>query len=81
MEYGDRRTENVFWQVLRDELDMDVPPVGKYAVGMVFLPTIERRREESKKVFNKVICTFVVTIGLTLSIYLGQTLCCVIFAG
>jgi len=43
-----------FTTVLRDELDLDVPPVGKYAVGMVFLPTIERRREESKKVFNKV---------------------------
>lgn len=38
-----------------EELDMDLPPIGKYAVGMVFLPTIEHRREESKRVFNKVI--------------------------
>jgi glutamate synthase (NADPH/NADH) len=44
----------MFWQVLMDELDLSVPPLGKYAVGMVFLPTIEHRREESKKVFNKV---------------------------
>lgn len=34
---------------------MNIPPIGKYAVGMVFLPTIEHRREESKKVFNKVL--------------------------
>lgn len=40
--------------MLREDLDLDLPPIGKYAVGMVFLPTIEHRREESKKVFNKV---------------------------
>lgn len=40
--------------MLREELDLDIPPIGKYAVGMVFLPTNESRREESKKVFNKV---------------------------
>jgi len=45
----------MFWQVLMEELDLSVPPIGKYAVGMVFLPTIEHRREESKKVFNKVL--------------------------
>lgn len=43
-----------FWQVLMDEMDLDLPPIGKYAVGMVFLPVIEDRREESKNVFNKV---------------------------
>lgn len=47
----------MFWQVLREEMDLDIPPIGKYAVGMVFLPTIEHRREESKKVFNKVLAT------------------------
>lgn len=38
-----------------DEMDMDLPPLGQYAVGMVFLPVIDDRREESKKVFNKVL--------------------------
>lgn len=44
--------------MLREDLDLDLPPIGKYAVGMVFLPTIEHRREESKKVFNKVCVYF-----------------------
>jgi len=48
----------MFWQVLMEELDLDVPPIGKYAIGMVFLPTIAHRREESKKVFNKVLALF-----------------------
>lgn len=31
-----------------------LPPAGKYAVGMFFLPTAESRRDESKNVFTKV---------------------------
>ncbi|KAG0576679.1 hypothetical protein KC19_5G099100 [Ceratodon purpureus] len=43
-----------FSEVLIHEMDMDLPPLGQYAVGMIFLPVIDDRREESKKVFNKV---------------------------
>ncbi|KAF1871443.1 hypothetical protein Lal_00020236 [Lupinus albus] len=35
-------------------VDFELPPLGKYAVGMLFLPTSNSRREESKKVFQKV---------------------------
>ncbi|KAF1893422.1 hypothetical protein Lal_00001895 [Lupinus albus] len=31
-------------------VDFELPPLGKYAVGMLFLPTSNSRREESKKV-------------------------------
>lgn len=36
------------------ELGFVLPPAGKYAVGMFFLPTVESRREESRNVFTKV---------------------------
>lgn len=36
------------------ELGFVLPPAGKYAVGMFFLPTAECRRDESKNVFTKV---------------------------
>ncbi|KAM5557650.1 glutamate synthase [NADH], amyloplastic [Rosa sericea] len=32
----------------------ELPPLGEYAVGMLYLPTSESRREESKNVFTKV---------------------------
>ena len=35
-------------------MDFELPPPGKYAVGMLFLPTSNSRREESKNVFQKV---------------------------
>ena len=35
-------------------VDFELPPPGKYAVGMLFLPTSNSRREESKNVFQKV---------------------------
>ncbi|MQL72876.1 hypothetical protein Taro_005221 [Colocasia esculenta] len=37
-----------------NELGIELPPAGEYAVGMFFLPTSESRREESKTVFAKV---------------------------
>ncbi|XP_024399147.1 glutamate synthase 1 [NADH], chloroplastic isoform X2 [Physcomitrium patens] len=43
-----------FSQVLMEELDLSLPPLGQYAVGMVFLPQNDQRREESKNVFKKV---------------------------
>jgi glutamate synthase domain-containing protein 1 len=41
-------------QVAQDDIGCDLPAAGEYAVGMIFLPTSETRREESKNVFNKV---------------------------
>lgn len=38
-----------------EELDLSLPPLGQYAVGMVFLPQNDQRREESKNVFKKVV--------------------------
>ncbi|QCE00220.1 glutamate synthase [Vigna unguiculata] len=35
-------------------VDFELPPQGKYAVGMFFLPRSENRREESKRIFTKV---------------------------
>lgn len=35
-------------------VDFELPPLGKYAVGMLFLPTSYSRMEESKNVFEKV---------------------------
>jgi glutamate synthase domain-containing protein 1 len=32
----------------------ELPPPGEYAVGMVFLPTDEKRRERCKAEFKKV---------------------------
>ncbi|KAJ9545634.1 hypothetical protein OSB04_025341 [Centaurea solstitialis] len=40
-------------EVAKDE-DFELPPPGKYAVGMFFLPTSDTRREQSKIVFTKV---------------------------
>ncbi|XP_021843075.2 glutamate synthase 1 [NADH], chloroplastic isoform X1 [Spinacia oleracea] len=42
-----------FTEVTKD-LGFELPALGKYAVGMFFLPTSESRREESKNVFTKV---------------------------
>ncbi|KAL2584576.1 hypothetical protein AAZV13_14G136700 [Glycine max] len=42
---------HVFYQ---EVVDFELPPQGKYAVGMLFLPKSEKRREESKKMFSKV---------------------------
>jgi glutamate synthase domain-containing protein 1 len=41
-------------QVAQDDIGCELPAAGEYAVGMIFLPTSETRREESKNVFNKV---------------------------
>ncbi|KAF8042872.1 hypothetical protein BT93_A1255 [Corymbia citriodora subsp. variegata] len=43
-----------FYQEVVRENGFQLPPPGEYAVGMLFLPTSESRREESKKVFQKV---------------------------
>lgn len=43
-----------FCQVAKDA-GFELPPPGEYAVGMMFLPTSESRRQESKNVFTKVI--------------------------
>ena len=43
----------VFLQVTKDA-GFELPPPGEYAVGMVFLPTDEKRRERSKAEFMKV---------------------------
>ncbi|PWA86403.1 glutamate synthase [Artemisia annua] len=40
-------------EVAKDE-GFELPPPGKYAVGMFFLPTSDTRREQSKIVFTKV---------------------------
>lgn len=37
------------------ENGFELPPPGQYAVGMLFLPTCEGRREQSKNVFSKVV--------------------------
>ncbi|XP_014504412.1 glutamate synthase [NADH], amyloplastic isoform X2 [Vigna radiata var. radiata] len=42
---------HVFYQ---EVVDFELPPQGKYAVGMFFLPKSENRREESKRIFSKV---------------------------
>ncbi|RZC18050.1 glutamate synthase [NADH], amyloplastic-like isoform X1 [Glycine soja] len=41
-------------QFYKEVVDFELPPPGKYAVGMLFLPTSNSRREESKNVFQKV---------------------------
>ncbi|XP_025667074.1 glutamate synthase [NADH], amyloplastic isoform X2 [Arachis hypogaea] len=41
-------------QFYTEVVDFELPPPGKYAVGMFFLPTSDSRREESKNVFRKV---------------------------
>ncbi|MED6219382.1 glutamate synthase [NADH] [Stylosanthes scabra] len=41
-------------QFYKEVVDFELPSPGKYAVGMFFLPTSDRRREESKNVFRKV---------------------------
>ncbi|CAH8389411.1 unnamed protein product [Eruca vesicaria subsp. sativa] len=43
-----------FYAEAAKDLGFVLPPAGKYAVGMFFLPTAESRRDESKSVFTKV---------------------------
>lgn len=43
---------NVF--SLLQVVDFKLPPQGKYAVGMLFLPKSDSRRKESKNIFRKV---------------------------
>lgn len=43
-----------FYQEVVRENGFKLPPPGEYAVGMLFLPTSDTRREQSKKVFQKV---------------------------
>ena len=40
-------------QVTKDA-GFELPPLGEYAVGMLFMPTDEKRREKSKLVFHEV---------------------------
>ncbi|KAI3846660.1 hypothetical protein MKW92_019453 [Papaver armeniacum] len=42
-----------FIEVAKD-VGFQLPPAGEYAVGMLFMPTSDSRREESKIVFTKV---------------------------
>ncbi|GAB2265090.1 glutamate synthase [NADH] [Dionaea muscipula] len=44
---------NFFKEVAKD-IGFELPPPGQYAVGMLFLPTSENRRLESKTLFAKV---------------------------
>ncbi|KAG6715319.1 hypothetical protein I3842_05G244300 [Carya illinoinensis] len=43
-----------FYNEVAKDHGFELPPPGKYAVGMFFLPKSENRREESKNVFTKV---------------------------
>lgn len=43
-----------FYKEVAKDIGFDLPPPGGYAVGMFFLPTSDKRREESKNVFTKV---------------------------
>jgi glutamate synthase (NADPH/NADH) len=43
----------VFLQATKDA-GFELPPPGEYAVGMVFLPIDEKRRERTKAEFKKV---------------------------
>jgi glutamate synthase (NADPH/NADH) len=51
----------LFVQAAKD-LGFELPSPGEYAVGMFFLPTSESRRDESKKVFTKVILSLKIFI-------------------
>ncbi|XP_027103579.1 glutamate synthase 1 [NADH], chloroplastic isoform X1 [Coffea arabica] len=43
-----------FYKEVAKEMGFELPPPREYAVGMLFLPTSESRREQSKIVFTKV---------------------------
>ncbi|KAJ9539597.1 hypothetical protein OSB04_026103 [Centaurea solstitialis] len=43
-----------FFKEVAKDVGFELPPPGKYAVGMFFLPTSNTRREQSKNVFTKV---------------------------
>ena len=43
----------ILLQVTKDA-GFELPPLGEYAVGMLFMPTDEKRREKSKLVFHEV---------------------------
>ncbi|XXG82352.1 hypothetical protein AAC387_Pa10g0323 [Persea americana] len=43
-----------FFSEVAKDVGFELPPSGDYAVGMIFLPTSEVRRHESKVVFTKV---------------------------
>lgn len=43
-----------FFREATKDAGFELPPPGEYAVGMVFLPTDEKRRERSKAEFEKV---------------------------
>ncbi|KAJ8621737.1 hypothetical protein MRB53_030266 [Persea americana] len=43
-----------FFSEVAKDVGFELPPSGEYAVGMIFLPTSEVRRHESKVVFTKV---------------------------
>ncbi|KAK1392238.1 Glutamate synthase (NADH) [Heracleum sosnowskyi] len=43
-----------FYKEVAKDVGFELPPPEKYAVGMIFLPTSESRREQSKNVFTKV---------------------------
>ncbi len=40
---------------LRDEVDFDLPPEGRYAVGVCFLPTDDDRRREVEELIEKTV--------------------------
>ncbi|KAG0588839.1 hypothetical protein KC19_2G273300 [Ceratodon purpureus] len=43
-----------FSQVVPAEIGCELPPLGDYAVGMIFMPTSDVRREHARKVFTEV---------------------------
>lgn len=46
--------QNAIVQVVPEELGRELPPPGDYAVGMMFMPTSDTRRETARRVFTQV---------------------------
>jgi glutamate synthase (NADPH/NADH) len=63
------------------DIGFELPPLGEYAVGMLYLPTSESRREESKNVFTKVISCLLVCVGCTLCMPTASLFVCMAFMG
>ena len=42
-------------QVAQKDLDLKLPPAGKFAAGVVFLPTLDRERDRCKAVIRDIV--------------------------
>ncbi len=49
------QTPHEFFLEVAEEAGIDLPPLGHYGTGMVFLPTKKKEREFCKRVFSKII--------------------------